>query len=211
VPLQQITRDVDSNTLLVALNHVSAYVADRGHRISVIAVGGAVNTLYLRSRLTTHDVDVFGSDFSNQDRILLDAAMQDARQRYPSLGTDWLNTETQMWMPGQMHYELTTGARQQNVKVFDGAGLTIYAAPWNYAFSSKISRILTGGDQARAYDLQDAVTYIHEYIRSHGNQQVPVATALGWSKHYHHQANENVLRNRVNSEYRKRYGVNALV
>ncbi|KAK3938004.1 hypothetical protein QBC46DRAFT_266257 [Diplogelasinospora grovesii] len=211
MPVQQVTRDISSDTLLAALNHVSAYVAGRGQHISVIAVGGAVNTLYLRSRAATHDVDIFGSDFNNQARMLLDEAMLDAQRHYPGLGTDWINTEAQMWMAGPLHHELTAGARQQNVRVFDSAGLTIHAAPWEYAFSAKLSRILTGGNQVRPYDFDDAVTYIHEYIHGHGNQPVPVATALGWSRHYHQQMNENILRNRVNTEYRRRYGVNAFV
>lgn len=85
-----------------------------------------------------------------------------------------------MWMPGPIHQELTAAARKQNEKVFDGAGLTIYAAPWNYAFSAKISRLMTGGgDQARPYDLQDAVIYLHRYIQNHSNCPVPVETALG--------------------------------
>lgn len=211
VPVQQVTRDIDRDTLLTALHHVSDYIARNRQHITVIAVGGAVNTLFLRSRTTTHDVDVFGSDFHNQARVLLDRAMQNAQRRFPALGTDWLNTETQMWMPGPLHQELTAGAKQQNVKVYDGSGLTILAAPWEYAFSAKISRIMTGGAQARPYDLADAITYIHQYIRGHGNRPVPVATALGWARRYHHETNDNILRVRVNQEYRQRYGGVAFV
>lgn len=86
VPVQQVTRDIDHDVLLSALDHVSSYIARSQRRISVMAVGGAVNTLYLRSRSTTHDVDIFGSDFNNQARILLDAAMQDAQRTSPGLG-----------------------------------------------------------------------------------------------------------------------------
>ncbi|KAK1768947.1 hypothetical protein QBC33DRAFT_367200 [Phialemonium atrogriseum] len=210
-PIQQITRDIDRDMLSAALKHVARYIAQRRQHVTTVAVGGAVNILYLRSRSVTHDIDVFGSDFTNQDRSLLDEAMQDARRRFPELGTDWLNTETQMWMTGPMHQELTAGARRQDVRIFDEAGLTIYAAPWEYAFSAKISRILTGGHQARPYDLADAVTYIHQYIRTHGNQPVRVATALGWARLYHHEMTENILRTRVNSEYRRHYSTNAFV
>lgn len=209
IPIPQVTRDINQSVLYAALNRVSQYIAQRGRHLSVIAVGGAVNTLYLRSRATTHDVDVFGSDFGNGPRILLDEAMHDAQQHIPALGTDWLNTETQMWMPGPMHDELTRMARQQNVHVFHGHGLTILAAPWAYAFTAKIHRILLGGDQARPYDLPDAVTYIHQYIQSHGNRPVPVATVLGWARHWRHEVTEDILRNRVNLEYRRRYGRNA--
>ncbi|KFG79540.1 hypothetical protein MANI_021888 [Metarhizium anisopliae] len=209
VPVQQVTRDIDRDVLLAALEHVARYISHRGKNIAVIAVGGAVNTLYLQSRSTTHDVDIFGSTFTNQARMLLDEAMQDAQRLYRGLGTDWLNTETQMWMPGPLHSRLTEAAERQNVRVFDMPGLTIYAAPWAYAFSAKVNRILTGGDQARPYDLDDAVSYIHEYIRAHGDQPVPTATALDWARQFHHESTANFLRTRVNQAYRRRYGGNA--
>lgn len=211
VPIPPVTRDIDQSVLRAALDHVSQYIAQRGRHLSVIGVGGAVNTLYLRSRATTHDVDVFGSDFGNQSRMLLDEAMHDAQQHIAGLGTDWLNTETQMWMPGSMHDELTTMAREQNVQVYHGQGFTVLAAPWAYAFTAKCSRILLGGAQARAYDLPDAVTYIHEYIRSHRGQPVSIATVMGWARHWHHEITEDLLRNRVNPEYVLRYGTSAFV
>ncbi|OAQ96717.1 hypothetical protein LLEC1_06357 [Akanthomyces lecanii] len=211
VPVQQVTRDIERDTLLAALKHVANYIAQRGHTITVVAVGGAVNTLHLQSRRATHDVDIFGADFNNQARVLLDEAMHDAQRHYRGLGTDWLNTETQMWMPGPIHQQLTAAAVKQNVKVFDMVGLTIYAAPWSYAFSAKVSRLLAGGDQARPYDLDDAVTYIHEYIRIHGNQPVKVSTATDWARHFRHESTPDFLRTRVNQAYRRRYGREAFV
>ncbi|KAK4040764.1 hypothetical protein C8A01DRAFT_45966 [Parachaetomium inaequale] len=208
-PIPQVSRDIDHSVLRAALDRVSQYIAQRNRHLSVITVGGAVNTLYLRSRDTTHDVDVFGSDLGNQSRILLDAAIYDAHHHIPALGTDWLNTETQMWMPGPMHSELTEMARQQNVQVYHSQSFTILAAPWEYAFTTKFSRILLGGDQARPYDLPDAVTYIHQYIQSHGNQPVPIPTVVGWARRWHHEITEDILINRVNPEYRRRYRGNA--
>lgn len=118
-----------------------------------------MNTLYLQSRNSTHDVEVFGPEgyLGDTARILLEEASHDDQQHIPQLGTDWVNTETQMWMPGPMQPKLTAAAVQQNVVVFNGNALIIYAAPWAYAFSAKINRILTGGDQRRPCDLADAV------------------------------------------------------
>ncbi len=210
-PLQQVTREIDRGTLLAALAHVANYVAQRGQGITVVAVGGAVNTLHLQSRHTTHDVDIFGAGFTNDARVLLDEAMHDAQRHYGGLGTDWLNTETQMWMPGPVHQQLTSAAMKQNVKVFDMPGLTIYAAPWSYAFSAKINRLLTGGDQTRPYDLDDAVSYVHEYIKSHGGQPVNTSIAIGWARHFRHESTPEFLRTRVNQAYRRQYGRDAFV
>lgn len=207
--MQQVTRDIERGLLLAALQHVARYIADRGQEIAIIAVGGAVNTLYLQSRDITHDIDIFGSTFTNEVRILLDEAMQDAQRHYSDLGTDWLNTETQMWMPGPLHNRLTEAAKRQNVKIFDVPGMTIYAAPWSYAFSAKVNRLLTGGDQGRSYDMDDAVTHVHEYVRAHGNQQISVATALGWARQFNHNSSASFIRTQVNRAYRRKYGSNA--
>ncbi|CAM1506147.1 Fc.00g057880.m01.CDS01 [Cosmosporella sp. VM-42] len=186
VPVQEITRDIDRDVLLAALNHVSVYIAQRRQQISVMAV-----------------------DLNNHAHVLLDASMQDAQRHIHGLGTDSLNTETQVWMPGPIHQELTAAAREQNVKVFDGAELGIYAAPWDYALSAKIIRLMAGGDQARPYDLQDAATYFRQYIQAHDNRPVTINIALGWARHYHHEANIGFL-NHINREYRRQYRSNGL-
>lgn len=211
IPVQPVSREVDEITLRQGLDIVSDFVAHRRHRINVVAAGGAVNLLYLRSRATTHDIDIFGSNFGNDSRVLLDQAMQEARRRLPALGTDWLNTETQMWMRGDMHRELTHAAEVQDDRVFDGAGLRIYAAPWEYAFTAKINRLLHPQGQARSYDLADAVVYIHRYISAHGNRPVSVATVMGWARRYHHDCNRDILLNHVDPSYMQRYHRHAFV
>lgn len=108
-----MTREIDRYHLSAALDQVVQYVARRRSHITVAAFGGAVNTLYLRSRETTHDVDIFGSDFDNQARILLGEAMHDAQQHFSGLGADWLNTRTQMWRPGPLHGVLTLLSEEQ--------------------------------------------------------------------------------------------------
>lgn len=86
--------------MLAALKHVSEHVT----RISLIAVVGAVNTLRHKPRISTRDVDLSSLD-PNNARIVLDDATQDAQQRIPGLGTDWLNTETQIRIPGLLHQD----------------------------------------------------------------------------------------------------------
>lgn len=110
-----------------------------------------------------------------------------------------------------MQAELTQAAREQNVRIFDRAGLMIYAAPWDYAFSAKINRILHPQGQERPYDLDDAVVYINRYIRAHGNQPVKVATALEWARRYHHDCNEDILLKAVSPRHLERYRQHAFV
>ncbi|CAK7213195.1 hypothetical protein SEUCBS140593_001764 [Sporothrix eucalyptigena] len=78
--IQQVTRDINRDTLYAALQHVSEHIAARWKHVTITAVGGAVNILHLRSRATTHDVgSVFGSDFNKLARLLIDEATHSAR------------------------------------------------------------------------------------------------------------------------------------
>jgi hypothetical protein len=212
VPLQQVTREVDRKSLQNALTIMAGYLHERNAQLTVVAVGGAVNTIFLRTRDSTHDVDIFGSNLSNQDRILLDEAMHYTQQQSTTLlGTDWFNTENQMWMTSGLHKELTNEAIKQNDVVFDKAGLKVLAAPWEYAFSGKVSRLLKGGEQVRPYDLSDAVHYLNIYIRQHGGRPVRVATIEEWAKRFRHNTDREFLLSTVNEEYRRQYGREGIV
>jgi hypothetical protein len=206
VPLQQVSHEVDRASLENALDIMAAYLHEKHKQLTVIAVGGAVNTIFLRTRNSTHDVDIFGSNLGNQDRILLDEAMHHAREQSTTpLGTDWFNTENQMWMTSRLHKELTNEAIEQNAVVYNQPGLTVLAAPWEYAFSGKISRLLKGGDQVRPYDVSDAVHYLDIYIKQGSGQPVPVTTIEGWAKRFGHTTKRSYLLNEVNAKYKAQY------
>ncbi|KAL4936908.1 hypothetical protein BDV06DRAFT_83140 [Aspergillus oleicola] len=191
---------------------MATYLHQRRAQLTVIAVGGAINTLYLRTRSSTHDVDIFGSMLDTPARMLLDEAMQHAmRQVTTALGTDWFNTENQMWLSPDLHRQLTNEAVEQNVVIFHKPGLRILAAPWNYSFSGKVQRLLTGGQQVRPYDLSDAVHYLHQIVTRNNGQPVPVATVQAWAQRFHHQSSKRFLSSNVNAEYKRVYKRSGIV
>ena len=53
---------------------MAAFIDRQGQVITIIAVGGAVNTMLLQSRLSTHDMDFFGTNLNNDQRTLLNEA-----------------------------------------------------------------------------------------------------------------------------------------
>ncbi|RMZ89807.1 hypothetical protein DV736_g2977, partial [Chaetothyriales sp. CBS 134916] len=206
VPIPKTYEDIQRPVLERALTLMAQYIAERNANITAITVGGAVNTLLIRSRQATHDVDIFGSHLETPTRMLLDSAMQFAMQQTMELlGTDWFNTETQMWMSPQVHRDLTQMAIQQNVVVFRQPGLTLLAAPWHYAFLAKIQRVMTGGETARPYDLDDAVTYLHEIVNRNGGHPIDVNWFMQMAARYHHSVTERYLLTTVNSEYTRRF------
>lgn len=94
-PIPMTVVDIDRSTLRRALGHVSDFLIRRGRSLTVLAVGGAVNTLYLQTRMATHDVDMFGTNLGNHSRMLLDEALRYAAQQiHGPLGTHCFNTDT---------------------------------------------------------------------------------------------------------------------
>jgi hypothetical protein len=212
-PVAKSYAEIPRANLVEALSLMGQYLAQRNANITAIAVGGAVNTILLRSRQATHDVDIFGSGLDNNARILLDDAMQYAQRGSRSnLGTDWFNTETTMWMSPGMHRTLTAEAMHQGVVVFRHAGLTLLAAPWNYAFSAKVSRLTTdAGAMARPYDLEDAIIYLNEMVGQNNGRPIRLQHLLQRAEHYHHNTSRTFLMNRVNQEYQRRYNRSGIV
>ncbi|RMZ81866.1 hypothetical protein DV738_g2078, partial [Chaetothyriales sp. CBS 135597] len=154
----------------------------------VVTVGGAVNTLYLRSRATTHDVDFFLDNAgSSIHHVIHEAARFANRQRGGQLGAEWLNNATQLFMPTQLQQTLFETALQQGVVVFERGGLR----------------------GRRPYDLEDAVVYLREHLRTTGRQTVDAREVREWCKRFNKNMTDEVLRH-IDEEYYRKYGRRAV-
>lgn len=131
-----------------------------------MAVGGSINTVILRSRETTHDIDFFAESVTQQQkRALQDAARRVATTFRPRLDGDWLNNSTALFIDPSIRQQLEHDAVRQNVLLFSEPGLTVYAAPWMYLFASKLDRIAGGGKgTAQAYDPHDAYHFLQQHL-----------------------------------------------
>ncbi|TLD07826.1 hypothetical protein PgNI_10156 [Pyricularia grisea] len=208
--VQYEARDLDRSSLLAALAYVAEYLDKHGEDITLVAVGGAVNTILLRSRMTTYDVDFFCHVLSGSRLRLIREAGQYAVQRSAvPMSTDWLNNATAR-MPGVVENveHLVDAALAQREILFQRKGLTVAAAPWNYAFIKKISRITQG--TARTYDASDAVAYLHRHITRHGGQPVPFETMQEWGSKYKALSPVEILRE-IDDLYRRTYGRSAIL
>ena len=65
----------------------------------VISVGGAVNTIYLQSLSTTHNVDFFSDCLAAKDYEVLLKATRKAIKKDRLLRGEWLNNRTVLFMP----------------------------------------------------------------------------------------------------------------
>lgn len=78
--------------------------------------------------------------------------------------------------------DLYDRAIQQNEKVFSAKGLTVYAAPWDYAMMTKLDRAAKPG--SKSYDMTDAVDYLGCLIRSRGGRAVKRSELMAWATRY---------------------------
>lgn len=216
VPIQAVDHEIDRDTMQAALRSMGSYLVSKGQNLTVIAVGGVVNLLLLRSRQSTHDLDFFGTHLDNHERASLGEAARFAEtQSGKPLGIEWFNNQTQMWLSPPRHRQLTEQSLQQNEVVFQSSGLKIVAAPWTYALASKTHRIAQDrrGEQnakARPYDATDAAAYLRKYIRGHGDRPQRFEAVQAWCREYGFQVDVRDLA-AVASEYRRMYNEDGLV
>ena len=171
--------------------------------MTTVAVGGAVNTMFLRTRSTTHDVDFSHEDYRSPELNLLNQATQYAITHSEApLGNNWLNNTTILMVPTALQTVLAREARQQNDIVFQEPGLTVYAAPWEYAFCAKLDRMHKR--DRRPYDIDDARIYLRRYIEKHRDPGVNINEVRGWAARYKTQATDAIVRE-VDVHYHNQY------
>lgn len=213
-PIRHNEAELNRDTILAALKDMSAYLAPKQVSARVITVGGAVNTVLLRSRQTTNDVDFFSEDGTARVNLLIHEAAKDAnKRRRGALGAAWFNNSTQLYMGRERAQELASAAIQQNEIVYNGLnsrghGLQVFAASWEYALCGKMNRLTEGGE--RAYDLNDALEYLVKYFQKTRHRSIAAATIKQWCAHWGKQVTDEVLR-RLDEAFLRKYGRRCIV
>ena len=92
------------------LMNVAATLRSKGQNISIVVIGGAVNTLLLQTRESTGDVDFFyWTKKKNEDVTKVIVAANSAATKL-KLGNHWLNNHTAVFIEvrSTVELELTT-------------------------------------------------------------------------------------------------------
>ena len=201
-------------TLEKALTNVGDYLAKKRKNVTVIAVGGAVNTIFLRSRTSTHDFDFYNSRLTGAEFGYLMSAAKDAAGKDPQLNEDWFNNHAVFFIPQSQRDSLTNQAFVQNEIIFQHGGLRVLAAPWNYAFCGKIDRLAGGGvDATQNYDLSDALHYLNRYLTKRSLTTIPLTAVKQWFTGFllRWTANNEEVIKRLNAAYKTKYGVEKVI
>ena len=105
--------------------------------------------------------------------------------------------------------DLYDQALKQNEIVFTAKGLTVYAAPWNYALMTKLDR--AGKHGAKSYDMTDAVDYLQRLIRSKGGHAVKKSELKAWATKYKLVAPTDVLIDKLGKQYKEKHRKDGVV
>jgi hypothetical protein len=91
----------------------------------------------------------------------------------------------------------------QDRQLFKARGLTVLAAPWRYAMMTKLDRLMRSVT-AKSYDLDDAVTYLHEIVVA-SHTPVPKPNLAVWANEFRCTPPSDALINSLAGAYGKKY------
>lgn len=158
--------EYDQQSLVDGLMSISKFLSKKKHKVMMVAVGGAVSTILLQSRQSTHDFDFLAENLNPKTSDALRKAVEKATLQSQVLQQGWINNQTTVFLTPDKRRLLMEQAIVQNEVVFASTSLTVLAAPWGYAFCSKLHRLSGAHNQTKGTDVEDAVVYVRKYLET---------------------------------------------
>ncbi len=206
---------LNANQLKHCLSQVATYIHQRRRRqLHLVVIGGVVNTILLKTRHATEDVDLLTVNLSRDDATLLTQAARFVREQNPDLHLDenWLNSNAGLFVQPELRSIIIQEGIAQNEIVFNAPGLTLYAAPYSYAIVAKLNRI--AGQGARSHDLGDVVAYLRRYLSLRNESHITMRQIESWCREYRSSCSGLILHNvieAVSQEYLRVFGEQSIV
>ena len=212
--LGEVQPNLTAKEITAALDVVAKELQKRKQSVTIVAVGGAINTVllsksgaipfilysrYAETRASTADVDFFGVDKR------LPSGLTDAiKKAVKTVGINegWLNNHTALFIDNDRINSLFLEAVNDNTIIFKKPGLTVLAAPWRYCLVAKLDK--AGKSGAKAYDIDDAAAYLHELVKQTSGP-VTKAKLQVWAKEFNVSLAEGPV-SRLATTYKAKYG-----
>lgn len=205
-PIVHRSFEINRDQLLLAFEHMAEYLRQQGAGLTIYVAGGAVNTIYLRSRHATGDVDFFGAN--EQSRLLKDASKYAQQRSISQLGANWFNNSMSLFLNRALEQDLIAASRRQAAILFNKPGLTVYAVPWEYALCGKTDRL--SKPDKRVYDAEDAVAYLRQCVKANGGRAIQAQQVEGWAQRYNKAVSVGVLME-IDTLYKIKHGEHGLI
>lgn len=178
--------------------------------IEIITAGGFLAVCHLKNRESTGDLDyIIDPEWATDPdiQVPLKKAVLTVAEKC-DFNEDWMNEEMGLFTTEATDKRLFEQAKKEDLVLFRGENIMVYAAPIEWALERKLRRIYVGGrDRKAQFDMSDAVAMLkylkdakgpldREYIRTlnmNGFDVVP----------------DDHTMNRVAAEYQSVYGEEA--
>ncbi|KAF7854180.1 hypothetical protein EAF04_010477 [Stromatinia cepivora] len=180
--------------------------------IEVVTAGGFLAVWYLKNRDATGDLDyIIHPEWSSDNEIKepLHKAVLAVAQKC-NFNQKWMNEEMSLFTTSATDQQLFELAKEQNVILFNGNNIVVYAAPIEWALERKLRRIFVGGrDRKAVLDMSDAVAMIKYLKDTKGpldREHIRTLNMNGFDV-----VPDEFTMNRVAEEYQRVHGDNAFI
>ncbi|KMP07972.1 hypothetical protein CIRG_07653 [Coccidioides immitis RMSCC 2394] len=170
--------------------------------IKLVAVGGFVAVSYFQNRASTEDLD-----------YMIDPALENLTKIEDKLGRaiknvadkkgydeGWVNDKLRLFAVGDSAQPLFRDSVAQNVVLWEGKNLIVYAVKWEWSLARKVKRI---GSTRREADVSDAVALLRKIVEENG-RPISRERAKSWDQIVFTPIEDSAL-DKVAEEYEKKY------
>ncbi|KAK8038074.1 hypothetical protein PG994_014841 [Apiospora phragmitis] len=173
--MPRMKTELTAEDIDVALHALDAMFGESPLLMSVapirfMVVGGTMAVKYFQVRSMTKDVDYLTDPNIDSDKMYR-AEIRTAVQRVANqldMEEDWFNDEVKLWIHAPKRLGLFLESVEQNIVIFQGASMTIYAARLDWQLERKLRRITNGKQTAQSNkDISDAVAIL-SYLKGDG-------------------------------------------
>ncbi|KAM5432300.1 hypothetical protein McanCB56680_006530 [Microsporum canis] len=171
--------------------------------IKLVAVGGFVAVTYFENRTTTEDLDyMVDPSLKNLEKIRekLVRAISNVAEKQ-GYDDDWVNDRVQQFAFGDFALPLFQDSVAQNVVLWEGKNLQVYAVKWEWSLARKVKRI---GSSDRDTDVSDAVALLRKVVEENGGP-ISRERAKNWNQIVLTPIEDSAI-DKVAQGYAKKYG-----
>jgi hypothetical protein len=133
--------------------------------INVVTVGGFLAVTYFKNREATGDLDyMIDPEWIEDDEIKIPLKTAiDSVADEEMLEFDWMNDDLHIWATQPAWKTIFEQAYAQNIILFDGQSLKVWAAPFEWALERKLRRIAFSDRGAKKVDMEDVLALFKHF------------------------------------------------
>jgi len=176
--------------------------------IDIVAVGGYVAVSHFKNRDATGDLDYL-MDPQYKDDAELKTQLQEVIalvSEEEKLERNWMNDEVEIWATPAAVRQIFAEAFEQNIILFQGDSIRVWAAPFEWALERKMRIVAYPGRERdkRKVDMQDVLA-IFKFLRDKRGP-LDMEYFRNLNKNGFEQKPDVSHMEKIAAEYRKKYG-----